>query len=303
MALKLNERYPGRFNNPTPEYPQGSYKNRTAPGAKDGSYLEQDWANDKEGFFQSLLAGSDIAPNGSVDEVGSSQYFDALLKIASLSDYAVDTGSANTYLADYSPKVNDFADGMVLRFKAKTANTGASTFSPSGLTARPLISLAQIALVGGEILANSVCTVVYVESLNSWVLIQATGVGAASQAQTDAGVSDASFITPKKLRFGFAASLTSTGYIKFPSWLGGLILQWGYSGNIQSGQSQNITLPMAFPGGTLLFANSSINRTANDQQGGTCAIGFDSSVGGILVIRNTTSASSNLVFKYFVVGV
>lgn len=82
MALKLNERYPGRFDNPTPGFPQGAFKNRTSPTAKDGSYLEKDWANDKEGFFQSLIAAAGIVPNGLVDAVGSSQYFDALKKVA-----------------------------------------------------------------------------------------------------------------------------------------------------------------------------------------------------------------------------
>lgn len=79
MALKLNERYPGRFNSPTTQYPQGSFKNRTAPGAKDGSYLEQDWANDKLAFYSSLLSGANITANGNVDTVGASQHYDALL--------------------------------------------------------------------------------------------------------------------------------------------------------------------------------------------------------------------------------
>lgn len=78
MALKLNERYPGRFNSPTTQYPQGSFKNRTAPGAKDGSYLEQDWANDALAFLSSLLSGASITPNGNVDTVGASQYYTAL---------------------------------------------------------------------------------------------------------------------------------------------------------------------------------------------------------------------------------
>lgn len=81
MALKLNERYPGRFNSPTTQYPQGSFKNRTAPGAKDGSYLEQDWANDALAFLSSLLSGAGLTANGSVDTVGASQYYDALKKI------------------------------------------------------------------------------------------------------------------------------------------------------------------------------------------------------------------------------
>lgn len=78
MALKLNERYPGRFNSPTTQYPQGSFKNRTAPGAKDGSYLEQDWANDHLAFLSSLLSGAGLTANGSVDTVGASQYYTAL---------------------------------------------------------------------------------------------------------------------------------------------------------------------------------------------------------------------------------
>lgn len=81
MALKLNERYPGRFNSPTVQYPQGSFKNRTAPGAKDGSYLEQDWANDVLAFLSSLLSGASITPNGNVDTVGASQYYTALQSI------------------------------------------------------------------------------------------------------------------------------------------------------------------------------------------------------------------------------
>lgn len=78
MALKRNERYPGRFQNPTSAHPQGAFKNRTSPTSQDGSYLESDWANDWSGFFESLLSAAGITPNGNVDAVGASQYFNAL---------------------------------------------------------------------------------------------------------------------------------------------------------------------------------------------------------------------------------
>lgn len=81
MALELDSRYPGRFSPGDANYPQGSFKNRSAPGALDGSYLERDWANDKEGFFQRLMLVAGIAPNGSVDTALSSQYYNALLAV------------------------------------------------------------------------------------------------------------------------------------------------------------------------------------------------------------------------------
>ena len=81
MALKRNETYPGRFNNPTSDHPQGAFKNRSAPGAQDGSFCEQQWANDWDGFFGRLLTVAGITPDGNVDTALSSQYYDALLKV------------------------------------------------------------------------------------------------------------------------------------------------------------------------------------------------------------------------------
>lgn len=98
MALKLNERYPGRFDNPTAAYPQGSFKNRSAPGAQDGSYLEKDWANDSLGFFGRLLTVAGMIPNGTVDTALSSQYYDAFKTI-------LDIGPAG--YSDLVSKVNN----------------------------------------------------------------------------------------------------------------------------------------------------------------------------------------------------
>lgn len=81
MALKRDTRYPGRFTAGDAAHPQGAFKNRTAPGAADGSYLEQDWANDWDGFFARILTLAGVTANGTVDSGTSSQYATALLSL------------------------------------------------------------------------------------------------------------------------------------------------------------------------------------------------------------------------------
>lgn len=49
----------------------------------------------------------------------------------------------------------------------------------------------------------------------------------------------------RRLRLGFSLSATANGYIALPSWLGGMILQWGYSS--ASAAERAITFPLAFP--------------------------------------------------------
>lgn len=48
---------------------------------------------------------------------------------------------------------------------------------------------------------------------------------------------------------GFAISLSQNGYIKFPGWLGGLIIQWGVSGSTTN--TIAVTFPIAFPNAVL----------------------------------------------------
>lgn len=137
-----------------------------------GSLIPSVWGNAVTDEIIAVIAAAGISPvEGQLD-----QLLTAIRQIAQAggSSYAPDTGTANTYKAAYAPAVGFLTDGMLLRFKAKAANTGGSTFAPDGIPARPIISQAHVALFGGEIVAGSLCIVQYSASLNAWVLVFAS---------------------------------------------------------------------------------------------------------------------------------
>lgn len=90
-------------------------------------------------------------------------------------NYVIGAGAANAYTAAYAPAITTLNDGLVLSSTAVALNTGASTFSPNGLTAKPIVSLGQAALIGGELPVNSRFTVQYSATLDSWILLSASG--------------------------------------------------------------------------------------------------------------------------------
>lgn len=93
--------------------------------------------------------------------------------------YALDTGTANTYKADYTPVVKTLVDGMVLKVKALNANTTASTFTPANgvIAAAAIVGLGHSALQGGEIVANGDIWLQWNSSIGggSWVLVANSG--------------------------------------------------------------------------------------------------------------------------------
>lgn len=103
------------------------------------------------------------------------------------------------------------------------------------------------------------------------------GAKAATQTMTNAGTDDSTFITPKKLRWGFQASLTTNGYLIFPSWFFNLVLQWGLS---PSGSSVVVNYPLQFPTSLFFVMTSDIND--NSAGGDGNAISGTGQVNGTL---------------------
>src|SRR5699024_7999787 len=80
MALKIYERYQPLANPGNASYPTGSIKNRTAKEIKDGTPIEQDWANDLLGMRDAILAAGDVDADGVPESATASQVVEALKK-------------------------------------------------------------------------------------------------------------------------------------------------------------------------------------------------------------------------------
>jgi hypothetical protein len=91
MALDPSTRYPSQTDADA-GYPLGKARNAGSFQDGTGTPLERDWVNDLWGFEQALLDAAGISPSGDPDEVGASQYLDAVEAIAEQAAVAVSGG-------------------------------------------------------------------------------------------------------------------------------------------------------------------------------------------------------------------
>ena len=75
--------------------------------------------------------------------------------------YAADAGANDTYAITLSPIPTSYTVGMVVYFKANTANTGTATLNVNGLGAKTIVTGVSTTLATGDIVANQLCTLIY----------------------------------------------------------------------------------------------------------------------------------------------
>ncbi|OYV47724.1 MAG: hypothetical protein B7X10_04190, partial [Burkholderiales bacterium 21-58-4] len=149
-------------------------------------------------------------------------------------NYALDTGSANTYVVALKPAPTALTDGMMIWFKALTANTGASTLNLNGLGAIPITG-AGAAIGAGVIVANGYYGVMYSSAANAWLLVaQSAGViaGALTLSAADARYVQRS--TGLQFAVGSSGTLTANQYLSGYQAISAVTFPANFSGSSMS---------------------------------------------------------------------
>ncbi|PRG49422.1 gp53-like domain-containing protein [Burkholderia multivorans] len=151
--------------------------------------------------LMAIIAAGGLMP----DRTNNAQVAAAITRICLSTAVLADTGAANAYAAANTPPLTVLpSTGFIQRISIAHANTGASTYAPDGLTAKPIYGLGLQPLQGGELVVNGIATLIYLvaPTVNSgngaWILLGCTG-GTAQLGAGSYGVTPPQFDNSTKL--------------------------------------------------------------------------------------------------------
>lgn len=113
------------------------------------------------------------------------------------------------------------------------------------------------------------------------------------------GASDGTVVSPFKLRWGFSFLTGGTGYIQFPPWLGGFLVQWGIASGVPkastavgaAGPTRDVTLPISFTADVFrVFATMNFATMAATATGAASSAGTP---GAIAISRSVIRVQNN----------
>jgi hypothetical protein len=99
----------------------------------------------------------------------------------------------------------------------------------------------------------------------------------ASQTMVNAGADDSTIVTPKKLRWGFQILIGQTGYIVFPTYLGGWIVQWSLAVSLTGSAVNQTNFHIPFPNDIGTVVVGAFNNTG----GGEYSVRLSDGAGGV----------------------
>ena len=204
--------------------PQSTYASMAAlgPGYQTGiaesNQLNKTWR--QASIIAAVLAQfiADVTGQNSVDDGTTSTLLTNLPSAIQACQFQVDQSSvANSYSLTYLPAAS-LTDGAVYSFRPNYSNTGASTLSINGSPAHAIVNQDNGALVGGELIANAMVTVIYTSVGTSFVLMSNAGgfqngpTAAAGDSSTK--LANTAFVTANGLGAQVIARVNSSGVIQ-----------------------------------------------------------------------------------------
>jgi hypothetical protein len=126
-----------------------------------------------------------------------------------LSDYKVDTGSANAYAIAPAPAVTAYTVGQIFSFKAVNANTTASTINVNALGVKSIKRMDGSALLANDILAGQIVVVEY--DGTNFIMISPTGNSVNFNGSAQYPANDGQFITKVNIGEVFPRGETVNG--------------------------------------------------------------------------------------------
>lgn len=82
--------------------------------------------------------------------------------------FATDAAGTDAYVITPSPAIGAYVDGLLVKFRAGTANTGGASINVNGLGVRNIVKNYNTSLTTGDILAGSIITLIYDSSQSAF---------------------------------------------------------------------------------------------------------------------------------------
>lgn len=184
MAINPSVQLAPNVTAPDGNFPYGSAKDETAPGANDGTKYAKIRADDVFGLMQALLNYGDIVPTGNPDTAlnkNSSQYGQSILHLVLSASTFTDVGAADAYILDVvdaNPAPAKYKSNMAFTFIATNSNTGASTVNVESLGIKSIVN-GGVALTADEILVGERITIIFDEPNDRFELVTIGNLGKA----------------------------------------------------------------------------------------------------------------------------
>ena len=114
-----------------------------------------------------------------------------------------------------------------------------------------------------------------------------------------AGTRSQALATMQMFADEFVASLATSGYQKLPS---GLIIQWGFVGNINPGATSPVTFPVAFPNGYLCALCNPLSPGANTNSYSASISSSPAPSVSAMTISNNSASSGAIAANWVAIG-